>query len=44
MMCDRDHTFDETNTRIRPQRIAAMIKAADAGMVMLIGVQSNQID
>lgn len=36
------HTFDEANTRIRPQRIAAMVKAADAGMVMLIGVQSNQ--
>jgi radical SAM superfamily enzyme YgiQ (UPF0313 family) len=36
------HAFDEANTRIRPARIAAMIKAADAGMVMLVGVQSNQ--
>jgi Radical SAM superfamily len=36
------HALDEANTRIRPDRIAALIKAADAGMVMLIGVQSNQ--
>jgi hypothetical protein len=36
------HAFDETNTRIRPQRLAAMIEAAGAGMVMLVGVQSNQ--
>ena len=36
------HTFDESNTRIRPQRIAALVKAAGAGMVMLVGVQSNQ--
>lgn len=36
------HAFDEANTRIRPQRIAKLVKAADAGMVMLIGVQSNQ--
>ena len=36
------HAFDETNTRIRPERLAAMIKAAGAGMVMLVGVQSNQ--
>ncbi len=36
------HAFDESNTRIRPQRIAALIKAADDGMVFLIGVQSNQ--
>ena len=34
--------YDETNTRIRPNRIAAMIKAAGSGMVMLVGVQSNQ--
>src|SRR4030095_1438357 len=34
--------FDETNTRVRPQRIAALIEAADSGMVMLVGVQSNQ--
>ena len=36
------HAFDETNTRIRAERIAKLIKAADAGMVMLVGVQSNQ--
>jgi hypothetical protein len=36
------HAFDETNTRIRPERIAALITAADGGMVMLVGVQSNQ--
>jgi radical SAM superfamily enzyme YgiQ (UPF0313 family) len=36
------HALDEANTRIRPKRIAALIKAADAGMVMLVGVQSNQ--
>src|ERR1700747_1034099 len=37
------HPFDETNTRIRVGRIARLIRAADAGMVMLIGVQSNQM-
>jgi hypothetical protein len=36
------HAFDETNTRIRPERLAAMIEAAGRGMVMLVGVQSNQ--
>src|SRR5690242_1252557 len=36
------HAFDETNTRIRPARLARMIEAAGAGMVMLVGVQSNQ--
>jgi len=36
------HVFDEANTRIMPQRIAALIKAADDGMVLLVGVQSNQ--
>src|SRR5580700_2068448 len=36
------HAFDETNARIRPDRIAAMINNAAAGMVMLVGVQSNQ--
>jgi hypothetical protein len=36
------HAFDETNTRIRPDRIARMIAQADDGMVMLVGVQSNQ--
>ncbi|MBX6424772.1 MAG: radical SAM protein [Variibacter sp.] len=37
------HPFDETNTRIRPERLARLIEAADGGMVMLIGVQSNQV-
>jgi len=36
------HVFDETNTRIRPDRLARMIEAAGDGMVMLVGVQSNQ--
>jgi radical SAM superfamily enzyme YgiQ (UPF0313 family) len=36
------HAFDETNTRIRLDRIVALIDAADGGMVMLVGVQSNQ--
>jgi radical SAM superfamily enzyme YgiQ (UPF0313 family) len=36
------HAFDETNTRIRTRRIASLIEGADAGMVMLVGVQSNQ--
>jgi len=35
------HAFDETNTRIRSDRLAATIKAADGGMVMLVGVQSS---
>jgi len=37
------HAFDEANTRIRTRQIARLIGAADAGMVMLIGVQSNQM-
>src|SRR5438477_6566356 len=36
------HAFDETNTRIRAKRIASLIEDADTGMVMLVGVQSNQ--
>jgi len=36
------HAFDETNTFIRPARIAALVARADAGMVLLVGVQSNQ--
>jgi hypothetical protein len=36
------HAFDETNTRIRCNRLAAMIQVAGAGLVMLVGVQSNQ--
>lgn len=36
------HAFDETNTHIRPARIADQIERAGGGMVMLVGVQSNQ--
>ena len=36
------HAIDEFNTRIWPDRIAALIKGADDGMVFLVGVQSNQ--
>lgn len=36
------HAFDETNTVIRPDKIASLVEAADDGMVMLVGVQSNQ--
>lgn len=36
------HAFDETNSHIRPDKIASLIKKADDGMVMLVGVQSNQ--
>ena len=36
------HALDETNTRIRPEKIARMIEDAGDGMVMLTGVQSNQ--
>src|SRR4051812_9857443 len=35
------HAFDETNTRIRPEKLARLIEKAGAGMVMLVGVQSN---
>src|SRR5208337_2744875 len=34
--------LDETNTRIRPEKIAAAIHAAGRGLVCLVGVQSNQ--
>lgn len=34
--------LDETNTRVRPDTIAAWIREADQGVVMLVGVQSNQ--
>jgi radical SAM superfamily enzyme YgiQ (UPF0313 family) len=34
--------IDETNTRVRPDRIARRIREAGAGMAMLVGVQSNQ--
>jgi len=36
------HALDEANTSIRIDKIIKLIKSADAGMVMLIGVQSNQ--
>jgi radical SAM superfamily enzyme YgiQ (UPF0313 family) len=36
------HALDETNTRIRPARLARLIERAGAGMVMMVGVQSNQ--
>jgi radical SAM superfamily enzyme YgiQ (UPF0313 family) len=36
------HTWDETNTRIRPEKLARMIEKAGAGVVFLVGVQSNQ--
>ena len=36
------HAFDETNTRIRAKKVASLIEDAGAGMVMLVGVQSNQ--
>ncbi|MCD9185583.1 MAG: radical SAM protein [Pyrinomonadaceae bacterium] len=34
--------FDETNTNIGIPKIISLIEAADDGMVMLVGVQSNQ--
>jgi radical SAM superfamily enzyme YgiQ (UPF0313 family) len=34
--------IDETNWKVRVEELANSIKAADAGMVMLVGVQSNQ--
>jgi hypothetical protein len=37
------HAFDEANTRIRPSHLAKLINTAGAGMVMLVGVQSNQM-
>src|SRR5712691_3119591 len=36
------YSYDETNTRIRPERLARMIEQAGSGAVMLVGVQSNQ--
>src|SRR5215210_4793979 len=36
------HPFDETNTRSRPEKLAQMIEDAGGGMVMMVGVQSNQ--
>src|SRR5262245_37378279 len=34
--------IDETNTRVRPDAIIRRIRGAGAGMVALVGVQSNQ--
>lgn len=36
------HALDETNTRVKTSQIIALIEKAGAGMVMLVGVQSNQ--
>jgi radical SAM superfamily enzyme YgiQ (UPF0313 family) len=36
------HVLDETNTRVRPDRYARMIEEVGQGLVMLVGVQSNQ--
>ncbi len=36
------HAHDECNTLIKPDEIARRIEQAGAGMVMLVGVQSNQ--
>ena len=36
------HAFDETNTVIKPKKIARLINDGGSGMVMLVGVQSNQ--
>jgi radical SAM superfamily enzyme YgiQ (UPF0313 family) len=36
------HAFDETNTVIKTAKMAEFVKAADDGIVMLVGVQSNQ--
>jgi radical SAM superfamily enzyme YgiQ (UPF0313 family) len=34
--------IDETNARVRPEKLAARIEKAGNGMVMMVGVQSNQ--
>ena len=36
------HAFDETNSHINPKKIISLIEKAGDGMVMLVGVQSNQ--
>ena len=39
----RLHTYDETNRRVRPDRIIRMIRRGGGrGLIGLIGVQSNQ--
>src|SRR5436305_1234618 len=40
---DSNGALGETNSRIHPERLAARIERAGAGMVMLVGVQSNQM-
>ena len=38
----RVHTYDETNRRVRPDRIVRMIRRAGArALIGLVGVQSN---
>ena len=37
------HCLDEANTRINPKKLIRMIERAGNGMVMMIGVQSNQV-
>jgi len=36
------HAFDETNTVIKSHRTLNLLREGDSGMVMLVGVQSNQ--
>ena len=36
------HAFDEANTHINTEKISSLIESADDGMLMLVGVQSNQ--
>ncbi len=37
------HTYDETNKRVRPEKIAAKVKRAGGrALIALVGVQSNQ--
>ncbi len=36
------HAFDEANTHINTEKIVSLLENADDGMLMLVGVQSNQ--
>src|ERR1044072_5115643 len=36
------HAIDETNARVRPEELAKLIEKAGSGIVMMVGVQSNQ--
>ena len=39
----RVHTYDETNRRVRPDRVVRMIRhAGGRALIGLVGVQSNQ--